>query len=198
MNEDVLEPWLDLMPRQGIIAEIGDRSLESRAVAACHVDGSPENSGRLDAGNLPQPARGLVERLSGRLIGNEPGTARHLIGRALRDDMAIRKVDDTLTSFRLVHVVGRNEGGQTVARHVVNEIPKLAPGFGIDTRGGLVEQQQLWLVQYTGGERQPLLPAAGEVPGKLVRPPGKTHPLHHALHRLPAVAHPIDSGDEIE
>src|SRR5271165_5298287 len=106
MNEDVLEPWLDLMPRQGIIAEIGDRSLEGRAVAARDMDGSPENRGRLDPGHLPQPARGLVERLSGRLIGNEPGIARHLIGRALRDDMAVRKIDDTLTAFGLVHVVG--------------------------------------------------------------------------------------------
>src|SRR5271166_1947913 len=106
MDENVLEPRLDLMLPQRVIAEIGDRLLQRRTVAAGDMDGSPENSGRLDAGNLPQPARGLVERLSGRLIGNEPGTARHLIGRALRDDMAIRKVDDTLTSFRLVHVVG--------------------------------------------------------------------------------------------
>ena len=160
MNEDVLEPRLDLVPGQGIIAEIGDCSLERRAIAAGDMDRSPKNRSRFDPGHLPQPARGFVDCLSGGLIGNKPGIARHLIGGTLRDDMAIRKIDDTLTPFGLVHVVGRDEGGQTFARHVVNEIPELAPGFGIDTGSGLVEQQQLWLVQNTGGERQPLLPAA--------------------------------------
>src|SRR6516165_316843 len=198
MNEDVLEPWLDLMPRQGIIAEIGDRSLEGRTVAAGDMDRSPENRRCFDPGHLSEPARGLIDRFSGGLLVIEPEIARHLIGRALRDDMAVRKIDDTLTAFGLVHVVGRDEGSQTFARHVVNEIPEFAPGFGIDTSGGLVEQQELWLVQYTGGERQPLLPAAGEVPGKLVRPPGEAHPCHNVLHRLPAVACLIHSGDEIE
>src|SRR6516165_9138147 len=198
MNEDVLEPWLDLMPRQGIIAEIGDRSLEGRTVAAGDMDRSPENRRCFDPGHLSEPARGLIDRFSGGLIGNEPGIAGHLIGRALRDDMAVRKIDDTLTAFGLVHVVGRDEGSQTFARHVVNGIPEFAPGFGIDTGGGLVEQQQLWLVQYTGGERQPLLPAAGEVPGKLVRAPSEAHSLHDLLNRLPAVAQLIDAGDEVE
>ena len=141
MNEDVLEPWLDLMPRQGIIAEIGDRSLEGRTVAAGDMDRSPENRRCFDPGHLSEPARGLIDRFSGGLIGNEPGIAGHLIGRALRDDMAVRKIDDTLTAFGLVHVVGRDEGSQTFARHVVNEIPEFASGFGVDAGGGLVEQQ---------------------------------------------------------
>jgi hypothetical protein len=34
MDEDVLEPRLDLMPRQGIIVEFRDRPLERAAVAA--------------------------------------------------------------------------------------------------------------------------------------------------------------------
>ena len=141
MDEDVLEPRLDLMPRQGIIVEFGDRSLESRAVAAGDMDRSPEYRGRLDAVQLPQPACGLVDRLSGGLVGHEPGVARHLIGSALRDDVAVREIDDTLAPLRLVHVVGRNEGGQPFAGHVVNEVPEFASGFGVDAGGGLVEQQ---------------------------------------------------------
>jgi hypothetical protein len=36
------------------------------------------------------------------------------------------------------------------------------------------------------------------VSGELVRSPGQTHSRYHILHRLPAVAHLIDPGDEIE
>jgi hypothetical protein len=198
MNKDVLEPRLDLMPPQRVIAEIGNGSLQSRTIAAGDMDGSPENSGRFDAGHLPQPARSLVDCLSGGLKGDEPGIACHLIGGTLPHDMAVRKIDDALTPFSLVHVVGRDQRGQTVARHVVNEIPEFAPGFSIDPGGGFVEQQQFWLVKNAGCECQPLLPAARKVSGELVRPPGQTHSRHHILHRLPAVAHPIDPGDEIE
>src|SRR6516162_10583541 len=48
MNKDVLEPGLDLMPRQRGIAEIGDRPLKRGTVAAGDMDRSPKNSGRFD------------------------------------------------------------------------------------------------------------------------------------------------------
>jgi hypothetical protein len=48
MDENVLEPGLDLMPRQRGISEIGDGSLERCTVAAGDMDGSPENGGRFD------------------------------------------------------------------------------------------------------------------------------------------------------
>src|ERR1700758_167935 len=160
MNENVLEPGLDLMPPQRVVSEIGDRSLQGGTIAAGDMDSSPENSRRFDTGHLAQSARGLVNRLSGSLIGDEPGIACHLIGRALRDDVSVRKINDAFAALSLVHVVGRDECGQTFAGHVVNEIPKFAPGFGVDPGGGLIEQQQLWLMQYTGCERQPLLPTA--------------------------------------
>ena len=89
MNEDILEPRLDLVPPQGVITKIGDRPFERRPVTARDMDGSPENRRRFDAGHLPQPARGPVDRLSGGLVGNEPGIACHLIGGTLRDDMAV-------------------------------------------------------------------------------------------------------------
>jgi hypothetical protein len=56
---------------------------------------------------------------------------------------------------------------------------KWAPACARVTRGRCFEQQQLWFMQDTGCERQPLLPAARKVPGKLVRPLSQTHPRDH-------------------
>ena len=140
MDENFLEPRLDLMPRQRIIVEIGDRSLQSRTVAAGDMDGPPENSGGFDSGYLPQPARGLVNGLPGGLVSDQTGIAHHLIGRALCHNVAVRKVNDALAALRLVHVMGRDQGSQTFRGHIMNEVPELATGVRIDAGGGLVEQ----------------------------------------------------------
>src|SRR5260370_17009112 len=50
-----------------------------------------------------------------------------------------------------------------IARHVVNEVPELAPYLGVDARGRLVEQQQLRVMQHASGERETLLPAGAPV-----------------------------------
>jgi hypothetical protein len=70
MDEHVLESRLDLMPPQCVVAKIGDCSLERRTIAPGDMDRSPEDRGSLDAGHLPQTAGGLVDRLSGRFVGN--------------------------------------------------------------------------------------------------------------------------------
>src|SRR6516165_12450861 len=106
MNEDVLEPRLDLMPRQGIIAEVGDRSLERRTIATGDADGTPENGRSFNPRHPPQPAGGLIDPLAGGLISNKPGIAGHLVRRALRNDMAVRKINDAFAALRLVHVMG--------------------------------------------------------------------------------------------
>jgi hypothetical protein len=50
----------------------------------------------------------------------------------------------------------------------VHLLPELAPRLRVDARGRLVEQQQLGLVQHARGEREALLPAAGQRAGELV------------------------------
>ena len=87
---------------------------------------------------------------------------------ALHDDAPLRQIDDALAALGLVHVVGRDQRGQPLDRHVVDQVPEFAPRLGVDAGGRLVEQQQLRLVQDAGRERQPLLPAARELARELV------------------------------
>src|SRR5208337_439441 len=103
---------------------------------------------------------------------------------ALYDDPPVSKIDDGLASFRFVHVVGRDKRGQSLAGHVVDQVPELATCFGVNSRCRLVEQQELWLVQDTSGEREPLLPAARKLSSQLVTTIGKPHFLHDASDRL--------------
>ena len=87
---------------------------------------------------------------------------------ALHDDAPLREIDDALAALRLVHVVGRDQRRQALDRHVVDQVPEFAPRLGVDAGGRLVEQQQFGLVQHAGGEREALLPAAGELARQLV------------------------------
>ena len=72
-----------------------------------------------------------------------------------------------MAALRLVHVVGGDEDGQAVLGEAVDLVPELAPRFRVDAGGRLVEEQKLRLVHDAGGEREALLPAAGERAGEL-------------------------------
>ena len=74
-----------------------------------------------------------------------------------------------MAALGLVHVVGRDEHGDAFGGEAMNLVPEFAPRLGIDAGGRLVEQQQARLRQDAGAERKPLLPAARQLAGELVR-----------------------------
>ena len=117
-----------------------------------------------------------------------PDCARHLVGAALHHDAPAGEIDDAVAALGLVHVVGRDQHGEAFARHVVDHVPELAPRLGVDAGGRLVEQQELRLMQDAGGEREALLPAAGQLAGELVAAIGEPHAVHDAPHRLARAA----------
>src|SRR5271170_2960066 len=80
----------------------------------------------------------------------------------------------------------------------MDQIPEFATRLGVDAGGRLVEQQQFRLMQHAGGEREALLPAAGELTGELIGPVGKSHARHDTLDRGATIVHLIDAGDEVE
>ena len=166
-----------------------DRRLQRGAIHAGDMQRAAEHPRRLDAGRAAQPAGGGVDPLAGRLEGDEAGAADDRGRAALHDDAPLREIDDAAAALRLVHVMGRDQGRQAVDRHVVDEVPELAPRLDVDAGGRLVEQQQLRLVQHAGGERQALLPAAGELAGELIAAVAQAHALDHPGHRRAAVGH---------
>ncbi len=70
--------------------------------------------------------------------------------------------------------------------------------LGIDAGGGLVEQQELGLVQHGGGQRELLFPAARQRAGELPLPRREAELLERAVDPFAASVEPMDSRRELE
>ena len=66
----------------------------------------------------------------------------------------------------LVEVRGAHQDGDAALEEVREQLPELAPAHRIDAGGGLVEQDQIGLVDQRARQRQLLLHAAGELVGE--------------------------------
>src|SRR5262245_26123577 len=69
---------------------------------------------------------------------------------------------ETVAADGLVHVVRRDEDRGAGGREAEELLPELAPALRVDAGGGLVEDEELGLVDRGDGEREALLPAPGE------------------------------------
>ena len=130
---------------------------------------SAEGRDLVDAGRAAQAAGERLEAGPGDDEGVQARPRDHLGDGALGDQPAVGDVADAVAALGLVHVVGRDQHGDAVGGELVDLVPELAPRLRVDAGGRLVEQQELRLVHDAGGERQPLLPAAGELAGELLR-----------------------------
>ena len=101
----------------------------------------------------------------------------------LRQQFAEGDIGDLVAALGLVHVMGGDEHGDALGGEAVNLVPEFAPRLGIDAGGRLVEQQQPRLGQDAGAEREPLLPAAGQLAGKLICAAGEPEPRDGAGRR---------------
>jgi hypothetical protein len=89
------------------------------------------------------------------------------IGRhALRDDTSVIDDRDTVAQeLGFVHVVRRQQDGAAVATERPQRLPQLAARLRVQTRGRLVEKQQLRTAGKRAGQREPLFLPAGQFAG---------------------------------
>ena len=95
--------------------------------------------------------------------GIRVGQFLQLGDRADRDQLRHVDVADAPAALRFVHVVRGDEERDALARELKEQIPQRAPRHRIDARGRLVEKDHLRRVDDGAGQRQPLLPSAGEL-----------------------------------
>mmetsp|Transcript_23364 Transcript_23364/g.55525 ORF Transcript_23364/g.55525 Transcript_23364/m.55525 type:complete len:246 (+) Transcript_23364:1539-2276(+) len=112
--------------------------------------------------------------------------------------MAVGDVDQLMAALGLVHVMRRDQHRDALAGEQMDLVPELAPRLGVDAGRGFVQQQQARPVQQAGGEREALLPAAGQRAGQLPLPAGQAQALQRAIHRVVTVRHREQPGDEVE
>jgi hypothetical protein len=79
--------------------------------------------------------------------------------------------------------VGGDQYRDALLRQLMDLVPEIAPGLGVDAGRGFIQQQQARLMDQAGGQCQPLFPAARERTGQLLLPGRQAE----ALQRLATV-----------
>ncbi len=87
--------------------------------------------------------------------------------------------DPVAQPFRFVHVVGGQQNGAAGELERFDQIPQLAPRLRIETRGGLVEKQEVRIAHQSARQRQALLLPARERAHTGVLLFSQLHPRDH-------------------
>ena len=188
VNEDVFEPGADLAPLVLGGAERRDRLFQGLSVVAADMQRGAES------GCLPDawPVAELLGKLLKMRAADRPGRQTRLLddlgAGAVGEQIAVEDVGEPVTAFRFIHVVGGDQERQPLSGKLMDLLPEIAAGLGVDAGGRLVEQQQLRLVNHARSQRQALFPPAGKMTGQLVLPPEQPQPLETVAHSLATVA----------
>ena len=142
----------------------------------------------------PRPARRRsARRGSAASRASAVGEAQldDLTRRVLRDQLARRALGDDAAAVHdhepvaellgLVHVVRREHEGHALALQPVEALPQEVARLRVEAGGGLVEQQQLGLVDERARDREPALHAARQRVDEVVAPVGELHELEQLL-----------------
>src|SRR5438046_10072101 len=107
MDEDVLEPRLDLMPFVLVGAERRDCPLEQSSVASAHVQHVAERHRLLCAGTLAQLFGQLGQILAAHGPSRSALISDYFVDRSVRQQFAMGIVSEPMTPLFLSHVEGR-------------------------------------------------------------------------------------------
>ena len=155
--------------RPGFALERREGGVERGGVGAGDVQLRAERRHLIHRRQRAQARRELGEARTADGPGDERLARDDFVRRALRQQTSSEDVAELVAALGLVHVVRADEHRDAAPGELVQLIPEIAAGLGIDSRGRLVQQQKLRLVQQARGKRQALLPAAGELARELLR-----------------------------
>src|SRR5262249_51113002 len=202
VDEDVLERRFRSGPDQAWRSAIRPNSrLKHRLIPPAYVQGGAERRHCVDAWTSAQLLGQIRERLAiarAHRVSDEMGARDHLVHRAMREQRAVSDVGDLVAALGLVHVMGRDQHREALPRERMDLVPDLRRALGIAARGRLVEQEKLRVRQRAGPEREPLLPAAGELAGELRLATLEPEPLNHRARRRRRIGDPVEARDEFQ
>ena len=118
--------------------------------------------------------------------------------RPVREQVPVGDIRHPVTSFGFVHIVGRDQKREPFGGKLMDLFPEFATSLRVHAGRRLVEQQKLRLVNQTGREREPLLPAARQLSGQLLPTFSKPKSLETPLDGFPPVLHGEHAGHEVQ
>nr|WP_263407194.1 hypothetical protein [Nocardia colli] len=124
-------------------------------------------------------------------LGRAGDPAGELVGRAVGDDPPAGQHQDPVGELlRLVEVVrGEQDGGLLVVGQPVHQVVEFPPGFRVEARGRLVQEQHLRAADDADGDVDAAALAAGQVVDLAGRLLGEAHRLDEFV----GVPRPLDA-----
>ena len=162
------------------------------------MEGVAEGDDLFDAWLATELVRETVEMGAGDFIGGQIGGLDNLADCPVGEEAAVGDVGEPMTAFGFVHVMGGDQNGEALGGELMDLLPEIAAGLGIDAGGGFVEEQELGLMDEAGGEGEALFPAAGELTGELLAAFEETEAFEGVAHGFCTVGDRVNAGDEIE
>ena len=125
------------------IADGGERGFEGGGIASADVERRAEGDDLFDTGQAADFFGQVEEVGTGDGPGREAHTPEHVVERAVGQEFSVGEVGEAVAALGFIHVVRRDEHGETLGGEAVNLIPKFAAGLGVDSGGGFVEEEEL-------------------------------------------------------
>jgi len=117
-------------------------------------------------------------------------------GGAFSDDLAmIDNGEAVAEALGLVHVMRGEEHSAASLLKGADDLPELAAALGIEAGGGLVEKENFWIADQSGGDCETLALATGKLANPGVGFLGELEFLHHLVDRARLV---IEAGEEMQ
>src|SRR5690349_23738433 len=199
LDEDVLEAGRRLVNCQtGPALNLRHCLFESLVILAADMQRRAEESHEFDPRFAAQLSLQRARTFTFDDEGEQSGAHHDLGDGTARHDGAEIDIDDAIAAFGFVHVMRTDEDGQAFAAQAMDLVPKIAPGLGIYAGRRFVEQEKLGRMEHAGGEREALLPAAGEIARELILALTEPKTLDGGGRNLARFRQFVDPRDEVE
>jgi len=116
----------------------------------------------------------------------------------LSDLFTMRKIDDPITAFRLIHIVRGHKHRHAAFCQVVDLIPEIPARLRVHTCCWLIKKQQSGLMHGDSSKREALLPTARKGAGQLFLAMRKPKPFQCFIYRLLQSRDLIKARDKFE
>src|SRR5262245_29253061 len=198
MDEHILQAGADPVPFVLSGPKWSDGLFERGRVVAAHVQDAAERHRLRHTGTVAELLGKLGQIWPAHRPRRETCVGDDFGDRAVNEQLAVSDVGEAVAALGFIHVVRGDEKRESLGRKIVDLFPKVATRLRIDAGRRFIEQQQFRMVNEARRQREPLLPAAGQLTGQLILPFHECESLEAFAHGFAPVLHREHARDKVE